>query len=141
MISGTTINNRRTSDYSPDRFLSCGCGLHTDDVGFRVALRAKHGDEVRPTVFIGRSPSVQCSALNHKFARTDCAFAVFKTHHNRTLDDDHEIEGVGGVHAGTIGVIASDTKPRAVGVGAVGYARHADDTGTGATRWRLECES
>ncbi|CAB4601822.1 unannotated protein [freshwater metagenome] len=83
---------------------------------------------------------MQRSALNNKLARTDCSFSIFKTHHNGTLEHNHEIKGVGGVHAGSSGVIASDPQPRGVGISADRNSGHANDTGAGTTWWRLESE-
>ncbi len=75
------------------------------------------------------------AALDHHVTCPELVLAVVETEDDATVDHDHEVEGVGGVHAGLIGIIALHPDPVAA---AFARAREADDANRAATDGGLE---
>ncbi len=136
--SGTSpVTTRRTGE-SPDGGRADAVGQQAIDP---VGDRPQHGDHVGPAPVVGGAPAVAGAALDHVLAGGDGALAVIEAEHDRALEHHHQVEGVGGVHAGHLRVVAVDPQPGLVGLGAGRDAGHADHPHADASGGWLEGEA
>ena len=75
------------------------------------------------------------AALDHDVAGAELVVTVVEAEHDPAVDHDHEVEGVGGVHAGLVGVVALHPDPVAA---ALTRAGEADAPHRAATGRRFE---
>ena len=77
----------------------------------RRGVRPDHAHDVRAGCVARHPPPVRVAALHDDVARAELVLAVVEAEHDATVEHDHEVEGVGGVHAGSVGVVAVDPDP------------------------------
>ena len=96
----------------------------------RVGIGTQHAHDVGARVVADHAPAVAVAALDHDVTRPELVLAVVETEHDATVDHDHEVERVGGVHARLVGVVALHPDPVAA---AFARAGEADDAHRAAT--------
>ena len=86
----------------------------------RGGIGSQHADDVGARLVARDAPAVSVAALDHDVARTELVLAVVEAEHDAAVDHDHEVEGVGGVHAGLVRVVAVDADPVAAALAGPG---------------------